>query len=323
MTTLAHPHHVIVGDGVIGQGVADELARLGHQLTLASRSGCASASARHPHLRLDALDAHALREAARGATHLYLTLGLRYDARVWQRDWPRVMRNAIEAALAADAVLVFFDNVYAYGPLPLRVPMREDHPMQPPSRKGQVRAQLPALLAQAQQAQGLKWVIGRSADFYGPHVRQSPLFVAAIERQLRGKAAQWMGKPDARHSFTYVPDAARALVRLALDEGAWQRAWHLPTPVHAPTPRQLLMQSARLLQAPERIQTLPDALLCVLKLFVPALREYGEMLYQNRQDYVFSSQAFMARYPDFVVTPYEVGMARMVESLRPVMPQAR
>lgn len=316
MTSLAHQNHLIVGDGVIGQGVADELARLGHKVTLASRSGCASAHVRHTHLRLDALDAHALREAACGVTHLYLTLGLRYDARVWQRDWPRVMRNAIEAALAADAVLVFFDNVYAYGPLPLRVPMSEDHPMQPPSRKGKVRARLPALLAQAQQAHGLKWVIGRSADFYGPHVRQSPLFVAAIERQLRGKAAQWLGNPDARHSFTYVTDAACALVRLALDEGAWQRAWHLPTPVYAPTPRQLLMQSARLLQAPERIQTLPDALLGALKLFVPALREYGEMLYQNRQDYVFSSQAFMARYPDFTITPYEEGMVCMVDSLR-------
>lgn len=331
MTHLPHQCHLIVGDGVIGQSVADELARLGHGVTLASRSARASAPARqsssdsrpHPHLRLDALDASALREAARGATHLYLTLGLPYDTRVWQRDWPRVMRNAIEAALAADAVLVFFDNVYAYGPTPLRVPMREDHPVQPPSRKGQVRAQLSALLAEAQQAHGLKWVIGRSADFYGPRVRQSPLFVSAIERQLKGKAAQWLGNPDARHSFTYVPDAARALVRLALDERAWQRAWHLPTPAQALTPRQLLVQSARLLQAPERIQVLPDALLGMLKLFSPTLREYGEMLYQNRQDYVFSSEAFMARYPDFVVTPYEAGMACMVESLRPAMPQAR
>ena len=306
--------HVILGDGVIGQAVADELARLGQPAVLASRHAKTSA---HPHLQVDALDASALHAATQGATHLYLTLGLPYDWRVWQRDWPRVMHHAIDAALAHGAVLVFFDNVYAYGPLPLRVPMQEDHPVQPPSRKGAVRAELPRLLFRAGEERGLRWVIGRSADFYGPGVRQSPLFVAAIERQLQGKAAQWLGDPDARHSFSYTPDAARGLVRLALDEGAWQRAWHLPTAAPAPTPRQLLTQSARLLGAPERIQVLPRALLGALKLFMPVLREYDEMLYQNRQDYVFSSAAFMARYLDFAVTPYEEGIARMVESLRP------
>lgn len=309
------PHHFILGDGLIGQGVAEELARLGHPATLASRSG-PKAPAACPHVRVDALDAAALHAATRGATHVYLTLGLPYETAVWQRDWPRVMRHAIDAALAHGAALVFFDNIYSYGPLPLQVPMREDHPVQPPSRKGMVRAELPRMLARAQQEHGLRWVIGRSADFYGPNVRQSALFVSAIERQLQGKAAQWMGDPDARHSFTYTPDAARGLVQLALDAGAWQRAWHLPTASPAPTPRQLLEQSARLLQAPPRIQVLPDALLSALKLFMPVLREYGEMLYQNRQDYVFSSEAFLARYPDFTVTPYEVGLARMVESLR-------
>ncbi|MDO5624058.1 MAG: NAD-dependent epimerase/dehydratase family protein [Pseudomonadota bacterium] len=309
------PRHFILGDGLIGQAVADELASTGHAPVLASRSG-PKASTAHPHVRADALDGAALRTATQGCTHLYLTLGLRYDTRVWQRDWPRVMQNAIDAALAHGAVLVFFDNVYAYGPLPLQVPMREDHPREPPSRKGAVRAQLLNLIERAARTQGLRWVIGRSADFYGPGVRQSPLFVAAIERQLKGKAAQWMGKPDARHSFTYVPDAARGLVQLALDEGAWQHAWHLPTPAEAPTPRQLLTHSARLLGAPERIQVLPDALLGVLKLFMPPLREYGEMLYQNRQDYVFSSAAFMARYSDFAVTPYEEGVAWMTASFR-------
>lgn len=192
MSSARPPLHFILGDGVIGQAVAEELARLGQPLTLASRSGPKGASP-HAHTRVDALDAAALRAATRGCSHLYLTLGLPYVTAVWQRDWPRVMQATIDAALAHDAVLVFFDNVYAYGPLPLRVPMREDHPLQPPSCKGAVRASLGRLLARAQHERGLKWVIGRSADFYGPGVRQSALFVAAIERQLNGHAAQWLG----------------------------------------------------------------------------------------------------------------------------------
>ena len=113
MSSARPPLHFILGDGVIGQAVADELARLGQPLTLASRSGPKGASP-HAHTRVDALDAAALRAATRGCSHLYLTLGLPYVTAVWQRDWPRVMQGAIDAAVAHDAALVFF--AVALGP---------------------------------------------------------------------------------------------------------------------------------------------------------------------------------------------------------------
>lgn len=307
--------HLILGDGVIGQAVADELARLGEPLALASRHG-PKAPPRHAHLRLDALDAPALRAATQGVTHLYLTVGLPYAAATWERDWPRVMAHSIEAAQAHGALLVFFDNLYCYGPPPLAVPMREDHPRQPPSRKGAVRLGLLRQLQRAGERDGLRWVVGRSADFYGPGVRSSVLYASAIERQLRGQRAQWLGDADALHSFTYTEDAARALVQLARDAGAWQQEWHLPTASPAPTPRQLLELSARLLGAPAGVQALPAAFVKLLKPFVPILREYDEMLYQNRHDYVFDSGRFMARHPGFRVTPYEAGIEAMVASLR-------
>ena len=311
------PQHFVLGDGVIGQAVADELRRQGLPCVLGSRHAPAAGAAEpHRHITVDALDAAALRHATRGATHLYLTIGLPYDSAVWARDWPRVMAHSIEAALAQGAVLVFFDNVYSYGPLPLAVPMREDHPRQPPSRKGAVRLGLLRQLHEAGQRDRLRWVVGRSADFYGPGVRNSVLYATAMARQLQGKRAQWLGNPDARHSFTYTGDAARALVQLAQDAGAWQQEWHLPTAGPAPTPRQLLGLSARLLGAPQGVQTLPPALFKLLQFFVTILREVDETLYQNKQDYVFDSSRFMARYPAFRVTPYETGIEAMVASMR-------
>lgn len=321
-TAPTRTRHLIVGDGVIGRATAQALRALGQDVALASRSAAVGSDGDGiQRLRLDALDGAALRAAAQGASHLYLTLGLAYRASVWERDWPRIMRHAIDAALAHGAGLVWFDNVYAYGPPPLRVPMREDHPIDPPSRKGRVRAALLAMLDEACKRRGLRWLVARSADFYGPGVCLSILHAAAIERQLQGRAAWWMGDPDARHSFTYTPDAGLALARLALDAGAWQQSWHLPTADPAPTPRELLLQSARLLGAPPRVQRLPAALVRALGLAVPLLREVGEMLYQNEHDYVFSSAKFMARHPDFRVTPYAEGLAAMVASLR--QPQRR
>lgn len=308
--------HLIVGDGAVGHAVAQELARRGLPHALASRSAPTAAPTATPHRCVDALDRQALLRASADASHVYITLGLPYDARVWQRDWPLVIENFIAAAREHGFTLVFFDNVYPYGPAPLRLPMDEDHPQQPGTRKGKVRKALDDRLLRAAREEGLRLVIARSADFYGPGVRNSMLYQAAIQRQLKGKAAQWLGHPDQPHSYTYTLDAARGLVRLALDEGALGQVWHLPTAEPAPSSRQLLEISARLLGAPTQVQAMPGWLLAGLKWFMPLLREVDEMLYQARDPYVFSSARFMQRYPDFQATPYEEGMKAMVDSLR-------
>lgn len=309
------PLHLILGDGVIGLAVADELAERGLPHMLASRTP-PPASHRTPHRRIDALTLESLVQGTADASHVYVTLGLPYSTRVWQRDWPRVIEHLVQAARQHRFKIVFFDNVYPYGPTPLQVPMREDHPQQPVSRKGAVRKALDDRLMRAVHEDGLRVVIARCADFYGPQVRNSMLYQAAIERQLAGKAAQWLGSADKLHSYTYTLDAARGLVMLALDDGADGQVWHLPTAQPAPTPRALLQRSAAMLGAPDTVQVMPRAVMVLLKLFMPVLREVGEMLYQNHADYVFSSEKFMQRYPDFVVTPYEVGLRAMVESLR-------
>jgi nucleoside-diphosphate-sugar epimerase len=308
--------HLILGDGVMGLALAAELAQRKLPHALASRSPSASLPSGTPHRTVDARDAAQLLQLCADASHVYMTLGLAYDTRVWQRDWPPIVENLLAAARVQGFKLVFFDNVYPYGPAPLRVPMTEDHPQQPPSRKGAVRKALDDRLLRAMREEGLQALVARSADFYGPDVRNSALFHAAIERQLRGQKAQWLGDPDALHSFTYTLDAALGMVMLALEGDCYGQAWHLPTAQPAPTARQLLNHSARLLGAPEGVLRMPRPALALLKWFVPVLREVQEMNYQFERDYVFSSEKFMARFPGFPVTPYGAGMEGMVGSLR-------
>ncbi|MDB5029191.1 MAG: NAD-dependent epimerase/dehydratase family protein, partial [Candidatus Eremiobacteraeota bacterium] len=78
--------------------------------------------------------------AVSGSRIAILVVGLKYDVNVWRRQWPSIMRNAIEAAKRARARLVFFDNVYMYG----RVDgaMTEETPFRPCSKKGEVRAEI-------------------------------------------------------------------------------------------------------------------------------------------------------------------------------------
>lgn len=63
----------------------------------------------------DLLDARATANAVSGSEVVYLVAGLKYEASVWQEQWPLVMRNVIDACKQHGARLVFFDNVYAYG----------------------------------------------------------------------------------------------------------------------------------------------------------------------------------------------------------------
>ncbi len=42
---------------------------------------------------------------------VHLLVGLKYDRRVWQDMWPRIMSNTIEACKRAGARLIFFDNM--------------------------------------------------------------------------------------------------------------------------------------------------------------------------------------------------------------------
>ena len=53
--------------------------------------------------------------AVAGSEVVYLLAGLKYDLRVWRDLWPSIMNNVIEACKRANAKLIFFDNVYAYG----------------------------------------------------------------------------------------------------------------------------------------------------------------------------------------------------------------
>ena len=60
----------------------------------------------------DLLNEEQVVKAVAGSDIVYLLAGLEYNHKVWQRDWPVIMSNVINACKAAKAKLIFFDNVY-------------------------------------------------------------------------------------------------------------------------------------------------------------------------------------------------------------------
>jgi nucleoside-diphosphate-sugar epimerase len=263
----------------------------------------------------DLLKLEETQQAIEGASHVYLCAGLPYRTDVWLRDWPLLMQHVIEACLTHDAVLIFLDNVYMYGPAPLEVPFDEHHTQQPVTQKGWARYQTANILLEAVEEQGLKAVIGRSADFYGPFAANSPFYISFLERMLQGKAPQSIATKGIPHTYAYTLDSGRALVELALDPSTYGQVWHLPVGP-AVTMDEVVQYFNTSLGTHFQVSYLPPFMRKVLSLFIGPLKEAGQMLYQYDTEYVMSFEKFKTHFPDFKATSYEEGVTAMVASFQ-------
>ena len=298
-------HTVLGANGVIGRELSRHLHLRGDRVRQVSRAPKAE-SAGDELVAADLLDAAATAGAVKGSAVAYLVAGLKYDTAVWQAQWPTVMRHAIDACARHDCALVFFDNVYAYG----RVDgvMTEDTPYNPCSKKGEVRARIATMLMEAVAAGTVRGMIVRAADFYGPGAILSLTHATVHERLKAGKTPQWIGNAAATHTFTYTPDAGRALALLGALPTAYGQVWHAPTSKEPMSGEQYVRLACELSGRPYALQVAPRWLLRLMGLFVPVLRENMEMLYQFEHDYRFDSSK-VERALGIAPTPYRDGIA--------------
>ena len=230
-------------------------------------------------------------EAVKGSDVVYLLVGLPYDIRVWRENWPKVMTNVINACKATGSRLIFFDNVYMYGHV--EGSMTESTPFNPCSKKGEVRAAIAAQLLDEIKAGNIKALIARSADFYGPVGYAVSVANMLVFKNLKaGKKAQWLINDTVPHSFTYVPDAAKALYLLANRDDAFGQTWHMPTAPDPLTGAAFIQMAASYMQAKEGYTVIPGWMIRLLGLFIRPMKESVEMTYQNAYPYVFDSTKF-------------------------------
>jgi len=252
----------------------------------------------------DLKDYNALLKAAKGSTTLYFCAGLRYDKAVWKAEWSLIMRNLIRLAGETGARLIFFDNVYMYGHV--QGAMKEDTPNNPASVKGQVRAAIADELMNAVASGKVNATLARAADFYGTGGVNSFFDLMVTARLAAGKAAQWLGNVSTKHSFTYIPDAGRAMAVLGAHPDSGNRIWHLPT-APAITGRQFVQLAADALGVRARSTQVNKLMLQTIGLFNKTIGETAEMYYQYRYDYQFDSSAFEETF-GMKATPYAEGI---------------
>jgi nucleoside-diphosphate-sugar epimerase len=295
---------ILGAGGAIGSELVKELNRTNQRFRLVGRKPKAVEGAAET-ISADLADLNQTITTVAGSTIVYLLAGLKYDTSVWREQWPRIMRNTIEACKRAGAKLIFFDNVYMYGKV--TGPMTETTPFNPCSRKGEIRAQIATILLGEMKSGGLTALIARSPDFYGPGARTGVPNVLVFENFAKGKSAYWLANDSVPHSSCFTPDAARSLVALAGSESAWNQTWHVPTTPHPPTGKEFIEMAAQEFGVRQRHRVLTRPMLRVIGWFDKTVGESYEMLYQNDSEYLFDSTKFSKTF-DCEPTSYAEGI---------------
>jgi nucleoside-diphosphate-sugar epimerase len=301
--------HVVVGAGAVGLATARLLAARGERVRLVSRRGAGPEYPSVERVAADATDSAALARHASGAVALYNCAAPPYHR--WPQEWPPLAGALLDAAEECGAVLVSAGNLYLYGPVD--GPLTEDLPARPAGHKARVRARIWQDALARHEAGRIRTADVRASDHLGAG-SVSLLTAAVLPRVLAGRRASVPADLDAPHTWTAVADVARTLVAVADDEGAWGRAWHVPS-VPPLSVREVATRACALADAPPpRLSTMPAPVLWLGGLGNPLVRELRETQYQFRGPFVMDSSAATAAL-GVTATPIEETLAGTVSGM--------
>ncbi|MGW3386229.1 NAD-dependent epimerase/dehydratase family protein [Streptomyces cinereoruber] len=303
-------HTVLGANGPIGEELTRELYRgFTRDIRLVSR---------HPAkihdtdrlVEVDLTDPEATDRAVEGSEVAYLTVGLPMDSELWERRFPVMMRNVIDACARHGTKLVFFDNTYMYPGT--TTPQTESTGFAPNGRKGRVRAEIATTLLEAMRAGKVEAVICRAPEFYGPGKTKSLTNSLVFDRIRAGKRPFVPVSAKTVRSLIWTPDAGRAMALVGNTPDAYGQTWHLPVDPHRLTYAQLVRVAEEVTGRRIRYTVLPLAVFTLGGRFVAPLGEVGELLPRYRGDNVFDASKFMRRFPDFAITSYRKGITEIL-----------
>ena len=279
--------HLVVGAGEVGSALATQLANAGKQVILVTRSGRGPQHALIKRIAADAASLPALKEAAPSAVAIYNCVNPPHYNK-WATEWPPLAKTFLDYALATDAILVTCSNLYGYGPTTKT--LTEDFPLNGTWINSKVRAQM-WLDAKKLNDEGLiRATEVRGSDYVSPGM-QSRFGDRVVPVLKAGKAVQLLGGTDHLHTFTSPFDVATLMRTIALDKRAWGKAWHVPS--NPPkTQREVVEDIARELGIKDvKVGSVPNAILSMMGLFNPVIRELNNGSYMFNAPFVMDDSA--------------------------------
>lgn len=248
-------------------------------------------------------------EAVKGSELAYFTLGLPMSSDLWEKQFPLITRNIIEACKINGAKLVFFDNTYMY-PQDDHM-LTEDTPFAPVGRKGRVRKEMAEMILKEIKSGELEAVICRAPEFYGPDKTQSITNTLIFNNIKEDKKLKVPLRDDKKRSLIWTPDASRATALIGNTPDAFGQTWHLPVHASHPTYKEFIALASEIYGEELKYAVIPKFAFRVGALFNERLKELKELLPRYEHDNVFDDSKFKKRFPDFEVTTYRQGIEQI------------
>lgn len=255
------------------------------------------------------MDAIATEKAIKGSEIVYFTVGLPMNSSLWEKQFPTIMRNVINACKKYNCKLVFFDNTYMYAKN--SAPQTENSPFVPIGRKARVRAQVASMLIKEMENKQITAVICRAPEFYGPAKTQSITNTMIFNRIRRSKKPLVPLKDDTTRTLIWTPDASRAMALIGNTPNAFNQTWHLPCDMHPITYRTLIDMASDEFGKKVKYKVIKLWMFKIAALFSKKAKELEELLPRYKYDNIFVSEKFKTRFPKFRVTSYREAIAKI------------
>jgi nucleoside-diphosphate-sugar epimerase len=202
--------------GSIGREIAGALLRRGWQVRALHRNPSAATTVGLPHsgvqwIKGDAMQSSDVVEAARG-TELIVHAANPPNYRNWRGLALPMLDNTVAAARISNARILLPATIYNFGSNSPQV-LKENSPQIPTTRKGQVRVEMELTLQKA-SLYGVRSIVVRAGDFFGPGAGNSWLTRGMVRAPGRVRSVYNPGPPEVGHSWAYLPDLAETMARL-------------------------------------------------------------------------------------------------------------
>lgn len=223
--------------------------------------------------------------------------------------------NSIAAARASGARILLPGTVYNYGPDAFPI-IDEESPQRPVTRKGAIRVELETRL-QAAAADGVRTLIVRAGDFFGPKVGNSWFSQGLVKPGKPLTAISYPGSAGVGHQWAYLPDVAETMVCLVEKEDQLETFARFQMEGHWDADgTQMVAAIAHAARKPElKASAFPWWLLALASPFVAVFRELREMRYLWQHPVQMSNKRLVQLLGAEPRTPLDVAVKRTLAGL--------
>lgn len=302
-------HALVLGAlGGVGRAVAEEFHRQGWQVSGLVRKGRAGELPDWAWpVEADLFDAEAVAKAASSEVDVVFD-GLNAPYHRWAELAKPLYAAALAVAERLGALHLFPGNVYGFGEgMPDR--LTPDLVAAPTSDKGRIRVEIERNFAEAARAGRVRTCILRAGDFFGPTITGQSWLSALIAAKAGQGVIRSPGPENVAHAWAYLPDLARAFVRLAEQRDRLDAFEVFHFEGHTASIADIAEAAVVVHQRPMRVRRVPGLVFTLIGLFDPVIRASREMAYLWRVPHRLADRRLEMITGPLVATPLSKALA--------------